>query len=59
MTTTRLQGIALLAMIASLPLLSWGTSDDIAAITITGGVLLLIGMAALTVLRYVTTKEET
>ena len=58
MTTTVLQGISLIAMVASLPLLSWGTTSDTLVLSIAGAVLLIAGMVMLTVLRYMKTEEE-
>ncbi len=58
MTTTGYQGIALVAMLLSLPLMSWGTTADLLPVTIAAAALLTIGALALTVLRYVHPADE-
>lgn len=58
MTTAVFQGIALLAMLASLPLFSWGTNAELPAVTVVAAALLAVGAVALTVLRYLHPKEE-
>lgn len=59
MNTTVIQGISLIAMMISLPFLSWGISSGTVVLTLIGAVLLTAGMVMLTVLRYVKTKEKT
>jgi|GEM_PF-2299872 len=58
MTTTGYQGIALVAMLLSLPLMSWGTTADLLPVTIAAAALLTIGALALTVLRYLHPADD-
>lgn len=53
MTEIRAQSLVLVALLLSLPLISWGTTSDVAAATVTGTVLLVAGLVTLTVLRFV------
>lgn len=53
MTEIRAQSLVLLAMLASLPLISWGSTSDVPAATVSGVALLVLGLVTLTVLRYV------
>lgn len=59
MSSTVMQGISLIAMMLSLPLISWGASSEITPLTIAGAVVLVLGMLMLTVIRYIDTKEKT
>ena len=58
MTALHAEAGALLAMLASLPLVSWGSTDDVAAATAVGALLLVAGLATLTVLRFVDLEEH-
>jgi ABC-type sulfate transport system permease component len=57
MTQSHVEGAALVAMLVSLPLVSWGTTSDITAATAAGAILLAVGLATLTVLRFVDLEE--
>lgn len=62
MTELHVQGAALIAMLVSLPLVSWGSTSGIPALTVIGTVLLVAGLVAQTVLRFIDTpdtQEET
>lgn len=59
MTELQVQGVALIAMLVSLPLVSWGSTGNIMALMIIGAVLLIASLVSLTVLRYVELKEKT
>lgn len=58
MTTEAYQGIALIAMVIAMPLLSWGTWSGLPLVAAAGGALLVLGAASLTVLRYIHPKED-
>jgi hypothetical protein len=57
MTQSRVEGAALVAMLVSLPLVSWGTTSDVTAASVAGAILLALGLVTLTVLRYVDLEE--
>lgn len=58
MTDFHVEGSALLAMLLSLPLVSWGTTSDVPVATAIGAVLLAAGLATLTILRFVDLEED-
>ncbi len=58
MTQLHVEGAALVAMLVSLPLVSWGTTSNLVAATAAGTLLLAVGLATLTVLRFVDLEEE-
>lgn len=59
MTQIQVEGAALVAMLASVPLVSWGSTSDLPAVTVVGGLLLAVGLAALTAIRFIGLKEDT
>ena len=58
MKEIHIQSASLVAMIASLPLISWGSTEDVVAATTLGAVLLALGLVALTALRFVDLGED-
>ena len=58
MTATTAQGTSLIAMLVSMSILSWGTTNDNSPVTVAGSIILALAMAVLTVIRYIDTKEE-
>ena len=48
---------ALLAMLVALPLVSWGTTEDVAVATVVGALLLAAGLATLTAMRYLDLED--
>lgn len=59
MTEAQAEGAAMVAMLLALPLVSWGSTEDLPALMGVGAVLLALGLAVLTVLRYVDLEEDT
>lgn len=53
MTQLQVETAALVAMLVSLPLVSWGSTSDLPAATTIGALLLAAGLATLTILRFV------
>ncbi len=53
MTQLHLEGAALVAMLAALPLISWGSTSGPSVATVVGALLLAAGLITLTVLRFV------
>lgn len=58
MNSSQIEAAALVAMLVSLPLVSLGTTEDVAVATVAGAVLLAVGLAALTALRFVDLEED-
>ncbi len=58
MTEAKAEGAAMVAMLLSLPLVSWGSTEDLPAFTAIGAVLLALGLATLTALRFVDLEED-
>ncbi len=58
MNEMHLQAASLVAMVAALPLISWGSTEDVVAATTVGALLLALGLAALTALRFVDLGED-
>ena len=57
MTKFHVEASALLAMLVALPLVSWGATQDVVAATAVGALLLVGGLAMLTLLRFVEFEE--
>lgn len=58
MTQLHVEGAALVAMLISLPLVSWGSTSAVPAATVVGALLLAVGLALLTILRFVDLEEN-
>lgn len=58
MNQLQVEGAALVAMLACLPLVSWGSTGGPTAVTVIGAVLLAAGLITLTVLRFVDLEED-
>lgn len=58
MTEIQVQGMSLIAMLVSLPLISWGSTTGVPAATVAGAVLLVAALVALAALRWIDLKEE-
>jgi hypothetical protein len=57
-TENQVQGLALIATLVSMPLISWGSTDGPDALTVIGAVLLVAGLATLTASRYIDFEED-
>ncbi len=53
-----IQAIALLVMVASMPLFAWGANDESMVIVVVAAVLLAVGASTLTVLRFLAVGDE-
>ncbi|MBK0418527.1 hypothetical protein JD276_05705 [Leucobacter sp. CSA1] len=58
MSTDTWQIAAVVAMVASLPLLAWAGNAEALAGGVAGGAVFTVGAAALTVLRFAPTEED-
>ncbi|GIJ24244.1 hypothetical protein [Micromonospora lutea] len=58
MTQLHIEGAALIAMLAAMPLISWGSTGGPDVATVVGAVLLAAGLITLTALRFVNLEGE-
>lgn len=58
MTQLHVEGAVLLAMLAAMVLISWGTTGGPAPAAVIGGLLLALGLVAMTALRFTDLEEN-